>query len=94
MRFDQPYRVRRVWLHFEELAVARTQEFVLRWVTRDGQPAREAVRQQWVFNPAGSTHETENYRVDLWEVTALELVITPDVSDGDARASLAEWRVA
>jgi hypothetical protein len=94
LRFDEPQRVRRVWLHFAEPAVARTQEFVLRWGTADGQPAREVVRQQWTFSPGGSTHETEDYRVDLWAVAVLELVISPDISGGDHRASLAEMRVA
>jgi hypothetical protein len=94
LRFDQPRRVRRVWLRFAEPAVARTQEFVLRWATADGQPAREVVRQQWTFAPGGSTHETEDYRVDLWEVAVLELAITPDVAGGAARAALAELRVA
>ncbi len=95
--FDAPHPVRRVWLHFVERAVVRTQEFVLRWGTADGQPLREVVRQQWVFSPGGSTHETEDYRVDLREVGVLELAICPDISGGDAgasRASLAEWRVA
>ena len=95
--FDEPQHVRRVWLHFAERAVVRTQEFVLRWGTADGQPTREVVRQQWVFSPGGSTHETEDYRVDLRDVTVLELAIVPDISGGDAqasRASLAELRIA
>jgi hypothetical protein len=94
LRFDEPRRVRRVWLHFIELAARRTQEFVLRWATADGQPARDVVRQQWTFSPDGSTHETEDYRVDLWDVTMLDLIISPDVSGGDSRASLAEMRLA
>jgi hypothetical protein len=94
LRFDPPARVRRVRLHFAEPAAARTQEFALRWAAADGRPAREVVRQQWTFSPGGSTHETEDYRVDLSGVTVLELAITPDVSGGDPRASLAEFRVA
>jgi hypothetical protein len=94
LRFDEPRRIRRVWLHFAESAAARTQEFVLRWATSDGRPLREVVRQQWTFSPGGSTHETEDYRVDLWGVTVLELTITPDISGGEVRASLAELRVA
>jgi hypothetical protein len=95
--FDAPRHVRRLWLHIVERAVGRTQEFVLRWGTADGQPTREVVRQQWVFSPAGSTHETEDYRVDLRDVTVLELAISPDISGRDAsasRATLAEMRVA
>lgn len=94
LRFGEPQRVRRIWLHFAEPAVARTQEFVLRWATAGGQPPREVVRQQWTFAPGGATHETEDYRVDLWGVTVLELTISPDISGGDARASLAELRLA
>ena len=90
----EPQRVRRIWLHFAETAAGRTQEFVLRWGTADGQPTREVVRQQWTFSPDGSTHETEDYRVDLWGVTVLELTISPDISGGEARASLAEMRIA
>ena len=94
LRFDEPQRVRRVWLHFAESAAARTQEFVLRWGTGDGRPAQEVVRQHWTFSPGGSTHETEDYRLDLWAVAVLELVISPDISGGNARASLSEMRVA
>ena len=94
LRFAAPQRIRRAWLHFTEPTRARTQEFVLRWATADGQPTREVVRQQWIFAPGGSTHETEDYRVDLWGVTVLELTISPDISGGTARASLAELRLA
>lgn len=94
LRFDEPQQIRRIWLHFVEAAVGRTQEFVLRWGTVDGQPTREVVRQQWVFHPKGSTHETEDYRVDLSGVAVLELTISPDIVGGDARATLAEMRVA
>lgn len=94
LRFDEPQQIHRIWLHFAEPTVARTQEFVLRWGTSDGQPTREVVRQQWVFHPKGSTHETEDYRVDLSGVTILELAIVPDITGGDAPASLAEMRVA
>ena len=94
LRFDKPQRVRRVWLHFAELGDGRTQEFVLRWGTSEEQSTREIVRQQWTFSPGGSTHETEDYRVDLWGMTVLELTISPNISGGEARASLAELRIA
>ena len=94
LRFDEPQPVRRIWLHFTEVAEARTQEFVLRWGTADGLPTREVVRQQWVFHPKGSTHETEDYCVNLSGVTVLELTINPNISGGAARATVAEMRVA
>jgi hypothetical protein len=94
LRFDKPQRVRRVWLHFAEVGDGRTQEFVLRWGTAEDQPTREIVRQQWTFSPGGSTHETEDYRVDLWGVTVIELAINPNISGGESRASLTEMRIA
>lgn len=44
--FDSPQRLRRIWLAFQDSEVSRTQEFVLRWSSRVGQPFREIVRQQ------------------------------------------------
>ena len=88
--FDEPLRLRRISLLFLEEERARTQEFVLRWSPDGGQTFREVVRQQYNFSPAGATRESEDYEVALDGVTALELVITPDVSGGPARASL-EW---
>ena len=38
--------------------------------------------------------ESEDYRVNLNGVTALELEIVPDISGGDASASLAQMRLA
>jgi hypothetical protein len=93
LRFDEPQRLQRIRLQFEETQQARSQEFVLRW-SGEGEGFREIVRQQWNFSPSGSTTESENYVVALAGVSVLELCITPDKSGGDARASLAELRVA
>jgi len=59
-----------------------------------GGPAKEIVRQEWNFSPAGSTSEVEDYDVDLDAVSVLELAIKPDLSRGAAPATLATWRVA
>jgi hypothetical protein len=92
--FDQPQRLRRIWLQFVEPITERTQEYVLRWSPDGGQSYREIVRQQWNFSPQGATSETEDHRVDLSGVTALELRIVPDITGGPARASLAQLRLA
>ena len=92
--FEHPQRLRRIWLRFVELATERTQEFVLRWSPDGGQSFREIVRQQWNFSPQGATCETEDHRVDLMGVTVLELSIIPDISKGNALASLAQLRLA
>src|SRR5438034_8674392 len=49
--FDQPQRLTRIALVFEEAAIKRTQEFVLRWSPDGGRSFREIVRQQWNFSP-------------------------------------------
>ena len=92
--FDESRRVRRIQLLFHEDQQARTQEFVLRWLPDGGQSYREIVRQQYNFSPPGVTRESEDYAVDLAGVTALELRIVPDISGGDARASVAQLRIA
>jgi hypothetical protein len=94
LQFDEFQRVRRIQLVFQEDQQARTQEFVLRWSPDGGQSYREIVRQQYNFSPPGVTHEFEDYAVDLAGVAALELRIVPDISGAEARASLAQLRIA
>jgi len=92
--FGELQRVRRIQLLFHEDQRARTQEFVLRWSPDGGQSYREIVRQQYNFGPPDAAREFEDYAVDLAGVTALELRIVPDISGGDARASIAQLRIA
>ena len=92
--FDRPQRLSRIWLLFIEPDTVRTQEFLLRWSPDGGRSYREIVRQQWNFGPPETIREAEDYRVELAGVTVLELTITPDKSRGDARASIAQWRLA
>jgi len=87
--FDEPQKLRRIWLVFEDSENARTQEFVLRWSPDSGNSFREIVRQQWNFSPPDSVREIEDYTVELSGVTMVELTIVPDKSGGAARASLA-----
>jgi hypothetical protein len=87
--FDEPQKLKRIWLVFEDSENTRTQEFVLRWSPDAGHSFREIVRQHWNFSPPGSTPEIEDYAVELSEVMVLELIIVPDKSGGAARASLA-----
>jgi hypothetical protein len=92
--FDHPQRLRRISLVFEETATQRTQEFVLRWSPDGGRSFREIVRQQWNFSPPDTIREVEEYRVELSDVTVLELVIVPDISRGSAHASLKSLRLS
>lgn len=92
--FDEPRRISRIHLVVHEPAVTRSQEFVLSWSGDHEKSFREIVRQQWNFSPAGATTETEDYRVELDGVTALQLAIEPDTRGGAALASLARLRFA
>ena len=92
--FGEVRRIRHIQLLFHEDRQARTQEFVLRWSPDGGQSYREILRQQYTFSPPGMTRECEDYAVGLAGVTALELRIVPDISGGDARASVAQLRIA
>jgi hypothetical protein len=92
--FDKRQRLTRISLAFEETETERTQEFVLRWSSDGGRTFREIVRQQWNFSPPTTTHEIEEYQVELSDVTVLELVIVPDKSQGSARASLKSLRLS
>jgi len=91
--FDKAQQVQAIRLIFQENSQERTQEFVLRW-SADGKSYHDIARQQYNFSTPDSTRELEEYTVNLAGVTALELCIIPNISGGDSRASLAEWRVA
>jgi hypothetical protein len=92
--FDEPQTLRRVWVVFEDIENTRTQEFVLRWSQGMEHSFREIVRQEWNFSPHGSVREIEDYAVELSDVMVLELIIVPDKSGGEARASLRSLRLA
>jgi hypothetical protein len=87
--FDRPQRLRCVSLVFEEAETARTQEFVLRWLSDGGSTVKEIVRQQWNFSPPQSIREVDHYNVEV-----LELVIKPEIGGGVARASLKNLRLS
>ena len=91
--FDTPRPLHRIRLEFAETEIERTQEFTLRWSAESGRPFRDIVRQQWSFSPHGSTTEVEDYQVDLDSVSVLELALKPDLTPGNALATLVKWRV-
>jgi hypothetical protein len=93
--FDEPQQISHVHLEFQEDVIQRTQEFALHWSSvDDGRSDQEIVRQQFNFSPPHSCREVEDYRVALVGVTMMQLVIIPDISGGDARASLARLLLA
>lgn len=92
--FDEPRKLKRILLTFEDSENTRTQEFVLRWSPDIDSYFREIVRQQWNFSQPDSVRETEDYRVELSAVKVLELEIVPDKNGGEVRASLLSLRLA
>jgi hypothetical protein len=92
--FDQPQKLTRIFVIFEELEMSRTHEFVLRWTSGSADAYREIVRQQWNFSPPETVREVEDYRVQLSNVKVFELVIQPDITAGQAVASLMQLRLA
>jgi hypothetical protein len=70
----------------------RTQEFVLRASTLDGE--REVVRQQFTFSPPTTSVQREEYAASLEGVTRLELTIVPAIDGSEAIAAVKEWRAA
>jgi len=92
--FAHPLQLRRIWLNFQESRAERTQEYTLRWSADGGKSFRDIVRQQWNSSPQNTTSETEDHQVELPAVTVLELSIIPDISGGNATASLAQLRLA
>jgi hypothetical protein len=91
--FDEPQKLKRIWLVFEDAESTRTQEFVLRWSSYTDHSFREIVRQQWNFSQPSAVREAEDHAVEIPGVKTLELVIVPDVKGGDARASLRNLRL-
>jgi hypothetical protein len=91
--FDEPQRLRRIWLQFKEVETERTQQFALRWSKGTSEPWRPLIQQQWNFSPSGSTSQVEDYEVDLDGVERVQLVIDPDIARGPGIASLANWRL-
>ncbi len=92
--FDNPQRLQRIRLNFEEPNIQRTQEYSLRWSPDGGHSYQEIVRQQWNFSPQGAISQVDDIDVDLQTVTILELTITPEISGGDSIASLSQLRLA
>ena len=91
LTWPAPIAMRRIRLVFEEHSQPRTQEFVVRASTGDGQ--REIVRQQFTFSPPGTTVEREEYVTNLDGVSQLELAIIPAIDGSNAVATLREWRI-
>jgi hypothetical protein len=92
LKFDRSQRIQRIRIEFTETQVSRSQEFAL-FVTTARESRREILRQQWSFSPTGSTTELEDYRVDLEEVTAIDMELDPGRHDATVFASLQALRI-
>jgi hypothetical protein len=91
--FDEPQRIKRIRLCFQEPDTERTQQFTLHWSTDNTPTPRPLVRQQWDFNPPASVMQIEEYEVDLNGVRMLQLVVSPEIKRGPAIATLVSWHL-
>ena len=92
--FDEPRRIRRIWLCFIESDTERTQEFTLQWSTDQTDTLRPLIQQQWNFSPTGSIIQIEDHEVNLYGVWMLHLIVRPEIKRGPAVATIARWRLA
>ncbi len=92
--FSNPQVLKRIYLHFIETTIERSQEYTLRWSADNGQSFQEIARQQWNFSPDGANSEIEEHHVALSGVTLLELTIIPDISSRNSYATLNKLRLA
>lgn len=92
--FRHPQQMHCIRLEFIECAHQRTQEYALRLSQDNGASFQEVVRQQWNFSPDGSTTESETYDAKKKDVSQLELIITPDLHNDQAIASLEKLQIA
>jgi hypothetical protein len=88
LAFDAPQNIRHVSLEVEETQRSRTQELHLAVSHDCGNSYRELLRQEFVFSPAGSTFEREEWTVVADHVTHLQLGLKPDKGGGSCLASL------
>lgn len=88
LAFDAPQTIRQVILEVEETEVARTQELQLAVSNDDAQTYRELLRQEYNFNPPGTTFEREIWAVSAEGVTHLRLQIKPDKGGKPCRATI------
>ncbi|MDQ6992553.1 MAG: hypothetical protein Q9M31_03705 [Mariprofundus sp.] len=91
--FDEPQQLECIRLLFQREQML-TQEFLLCWSADHGKTYQDIARQQFNFSSPNATEELEEYHVNLKGVTALKLSIIPDISGGDAHATLMQWYIA
>lgn len=92
--FDEPQRINRIHLQFDEDTQTRTHEFAILWSSVGEESYHEILRQQFTFSPPGTTREAEDYVVNLTGAKVLELQIVPDVNNSNALASLTSLQIA
>ena len=92
--FNQTQTIKHFHLCFLETDLVRTQEYALRCSHDNGLTFEEIVRQQWNFSPDGSNKEVEDHLVAISNVSVIELIITPDITNKNVFGSLEQLRLA
>jgi hypothetical protein len=90
--FDRQQSISRLIYEVEETERERTQEVQIEASIDGGQTYRQVLVQEFTFSPRGATHQREDLRVDLHDVTHLRLVITPH-KHGSGPATLSRLQI-
>jgi len=93
IRFHHPTAVRRLRLVTTEAEQSRTQEVTVSVSVHRGE-RHHVLQQRFTFSPDGATEDTQEYALELDEVSAIRVRIVPNVDGHAATARVRELRVA
>jgi hypothetical protein len=92
LEFDRPQSIARLVYEVEEPAHERTQEVHVEASQDGGRSYRRVLVQEYTFSPGGATFQREDLRLELHDVTHLQLTIVPN-KGGSGVASLTSLRL-
>lgn len=93
IRFRHPTAVRRLRIVTTEAEQSRTQELIVSVSVHRGE-RHHVLQQRFTFSPDHATEETQDYALELDEVSAIRVRIVPSVDGYAATARVRELRVA
>ena len=89
LAFDGPQTIHKLRVEIDEPDVNRTQEMNVSISTDGGRTYRELLRQEYTFSPPATSHEREEWTLNVDGVSHLQLRIKPDKGGKACRATLA-----
>jgi hypothetical protein len=92
VEFDRPQAISRLVYEVEEAIRERTQEVRVEVSEDGGRSYRQILVQEYNFSPGGATHQHEEQRFNLLQVTHLRFTIVPN-RRGSGTATLTALRL-